>query len=185
MPNPHHRRWFIWAAILSLAIDQIAKVLAYGMLEEHVPVRVLGDFVRFIRTANPRGLFGMHYGPKFIYFVLPLIGIALVIYFAIRTRDRWLLTAYGMVMGGAIGNLIDRARLGSVIDFIDMGIGRVRWYTFNPADAFVIIGIIMLLGKELLWRKKKEPEQAAAPAETGESAKSSAPATPEAQSNSR
>ncbi|UCG43354.1 MAG: signal peptidase II [candidate division WOR-3 bacterium] len=180
MLNAHPRRWFVWAAILSLAIDQIAKVLAYGMLEEHVPVRVLGDFVRLIRTANPRGLFGMHYGPKFIYFVLPLIGIALVIYFAIRTRDRWLLTAYGIVMGGAIGNLIDRARLGSVIDFIDMGIGRVRWYTFNPADAFVVIGIVMLVGKELLWRKKKEPVQApAVAAESDEGAGSDAPSTPE------
>jgi signal peptidase II len=179
MPDSLHRRWFIWAAILSLAIDQIAKVLAYGMLEEHVPVRVLGDFVRFIRTANPRGLFGMHYGPRFIYFVLPLIGIALVVYFAVKTRDRWLLTAYGIVMGGALGNLIDRARLGSVIDFIDMGIGRVRWYTFNPADTFVIVGIIMLLGKELLWRKKKEPEVEVAPAGSSGSASSDAPATPE------
>ena len=180
MPKSHPRRWFIWSAIISLAIDQAAKILAYGMLEEHVPVRVLGDFVRFIRTANPRGLFGMNYGPKFVYFVLPLIGVALVIYFAIKSRDKWLLSAYGIILGGAIGNLVDRARLGSVIDFIDMGIGRTRWYTFNPAGAFVIVGIIMLLGKELLWRKKKEPEEAPVPAEAGaESQGEDAPAAPE------
>ncbi len=155
VPHPHPRRWFIWAAIMSLLIDQASKVLACSLLEEHVPVRVLGDFIRFIRTSNPHGLFGLNYGPKFIYFVLPLVGIALVIYFAFKTKDRWLLVAYGMVLGGAIGNLVDRARLSSVIDFVDMGIGRIRWYTFNPADAFLLSGIIMLLGRMLLWPKKK------------------------------
>ncbi len=155
------KRLFVWTAILSLFVDQVSKTLAYGMLEMHVPVNVIGEFVRFVRTGNVRGLFGMSYGPQWIYFVLPVIGMALVIWFALRAPDRWHLFAFGIILGGALGNLIDRIRVGHVIDFIDIGVGPTRWYTFNPADAFIICGVIMLLAREFLWRKK--PAQPAAP----------------------
>ncbi|OYD14692.1 signal peptidase II [candidate division WOR-3 bacterium JGI_Cruoil_03_51_56] len=148
------RRFFVWAAILSLFFDQVSKVMAYGLLHEHVPLRVLGNVLRFSLTSNPQGLFGLSFGPPIIYFLLPVLGIGLVVYFALRSPDCWLATAYGMILGGAIGNLVDRVRLGYVIDFIDIGIRRCRWYTFNLADAFVIIGILLLLGREIFARRK-------------------------------
>lgn len=146
------RRFFIWAAIISLFLDQVSKVLVYGAVSPHEPVKVLGNVLRFSLTTNNQGLFGMRYGPPFVYIILPILGIALVAYFAVKCRDRWLLVSYGLILGGAVGNLIDRLRLsGRVIDFIDIGIGGRRWYTFNLADTWVVVGIIMLLGKEFLF----------------------------------
>jgi signal peptidase II len=62
-----------------------------------------------------------------------------------------------MILGGGVGNnLLDRVRFGSVVDFIDMGIGSTRWYTYNLADAFAVAGVIMLLAHEFLgWGKIK------------------------------
>lgn len=157
------KRLFVWSAILSLFVDQVAKTLAYGMLDMHVPVNVIGEFVRFARTSNVRGLFGMSYGPQWIYFVLPVAGMALVVWFALRSPDRWHSVTYGIILGGALGNLIDRIRVGHVIDFIDIGIGPARWYTFNPADMFIICGVVMLLAREFLWRKKPADPAPAAP----------------------
>jgi signal peptidase II len=67
-------------------------------------------------------------------------------------------TAYGLVLGGALGNLIDRIRLGYVIDFIVVELPKLgfRWYTFNLADASLVVGVIMLLGYEFFGRKKAE-----------------------------
>jgi signal peptidase II len=53
--------------------------------------------------------------------------------------------AFGLLLGGALGNLIDRIRLGAVIDWADMGIGDLRWYTFNVADAAISLSIVTLL----------------------------------------
>ncbi len=118
----------------------------------HTSVKVLGNVLRFSLTMNEHGLFGIRYGPPFVYVILPFLGIALVVYFAVKCRDRWLHVSYGLILGGAVGNLIDRLRLGGrVIDFIDFGLGSWRWYTFNLADAWVVIGVIILLGREVLF----------------------------------
>jgi signal peptidase II len=118
---------------------------------------VLGDALRFSLTMNPRGLFGMSYGPIWMHYVLPILVVIVVIYLAWRSPDRWAAIALGLVLGGgASNNLIDRVRLGSVVDFIDMGIGNARWYTYNLADAFAVAGVIMILAYEFLgWGKAK------------------------------
>ncbi len=60
----------------------------------------------------------------------------------------------GAILGGAVGNTIDRLRIGKVTDFIDMGIGNARWPTYNLADAAIFIGIICIIVRELLIKKK-------------------------------
>jgi signal peptidase II len=117
---------------------------------------------------NKRGLFGMSYGPIWVHYALPLIGMCLVVYFALRSSSRWSSVAFGLILGGGLGNnLIDRVRLGSVIDFIDFGLGDWRWYTFNLADAFVVVGVIMLLGYEFLGPKQGTVAPSAADPEPG------------------
>jgi signal peptidase II len=120
--------------------------------------QVLGNALRFSLTENPHGLFGMSYGPHWMHYALPLLVVVVVIYLGLRTPDRWFGIALGLVLGGgASNNLIDRVRLGSVVDFIDMGIGSTRWYTYNLADALAVAGVIMILAHEFLgWGKVKQ-----------------------------
>ena len=148
------RRLFIWTAVVALLLDQASKLLAHSLLHPYVPYPVLGQMLRFVLVSNRRGLFGMSYGPIWVHYALPLIGMCLVVYFAWRSSSRWSSVAFGLILGGGLGNnLIDRVRLGSVIDFIDFGFGNWRWYTFNLADAFVVVGVIMLLGYEFFGPK--------------------------------
>ena len=163
------RRLFVLTAVTALVLDQASKLLVQELLTGHVSHRLVGDFMRLSPTLNDRGLFGMNYGPRFSYFILPLAGIGLVIYFALRNRSRLQALACGMTLAGAFGNLVDRVRVGSVIDFIDVGLPGWRWYTFNLADAFLVCGIILLLACELFMRGKPaaEPPSAVA-AEPGE-----------------
>jgi signal peptidase II len=66
-----------------------------------------------------------------------------------RARALVLVVGLSLVLGGALGNLLDRLRLGYVVDFIDAGIGSLRWYTFNVADAAISLGILLLLAASI------------------------------------
>jgi signal peptidase II len=157
------RRLFVWAAIIALFLDQVTKIMVYGMLEPGESTRLIGNVLRVVRASNDHGVFGINYGPRLLYFLLPLVGAVLVVWFAWRTRDRWSAAAFGIILGGALGNLVDRVRLGgNVIDFIDVGLRGWRWYTFNVADSCVVVGVIMLLGREFLFPAKPAPAPAAA-----------------------
>jgi len=151
------RFWFLVSAVIALALDQVSKWLVLRFETLHVSRQVLGDALRFSLTMNERGLFGMSYGPIWVHYALPVVVVGVVIYLGLRSPDRWFGIGLGMILGGGVGNnLIDRVRFGSVVDFIDMGIGSTRWYTYNLADAFAVAGVIMLLTHEFLgWGKAK------------------------------
>ncbi|MFO7638152.1 MAG: signal peptidase II [bacterium] len=159
------RRLFVWAAAIGLFLDQLTKLLVQGAYMAGPPgtwrtVRLIGEYLMISPTRNPDGLFSMNYGPRFMYFVLPLLGCALVTWFAWRSRYRLASLAYGMILAGALGNLVDRARLGWVLDFIDFRLPslRFRWFIFNLADAFIVVGIIGLLAWEFFGKRTaKEP----------------------------
>jgi signal peptidase II len=152
------RFWFIVSAVLALALDQVSKLLILQHEVLHVSRQVLGDVLRFSLTMNQRGLFGMSYGPLWMHYVLPALVVVIVIFLGLRSPDRWFGIGLGLILGGGVGNnLIDRVRFGSVVDFIDMGFGNTRWYTYNLADAFAVAGVIMLLAHEFLgWGKAKQ-----------------------------
>jgi signal peptidase II len=80
---------------------------------------------------------------------IAVIGL-IVLYHARVGRSLYLSIALGLLLGGALGNMTDRLRLGYVVDFVDMGIGDFRWYTFNVADAAISTSIVMLIGAALI-----------------------------------
>ncbi len=112
------------------------------------PTPVLGDYVRIAKGYNNGAIFSLFGQTASFFAVASLVAIAAILWYEV-TRGRrasWLLTlALGLLMGGAIGNEIDRIRLGYVIDWVDMGVGTWRWYTFNVADAAISVSIVVLL----------------------------------------
>jgi len=85
-----------------------------------------------------------------------LIGIAVFLWMN-REKAKWDIIALGMVLGGAMGNIVDRARLGYVADFADLHVGEFRpFLIFNLADACISIGVVILLARALLIREKKD-----------------------------
>ncbi len=150
-----------------VALDQYTKHLAVAHLAPHSPREVLGEAVRFTLTYNPGAAFGMHFGDasRVVFTVLTfvILGFLVRLYRQLPAAEGALRLAIAAVMGGAIGNLIDRFRspLG-VVDFIDVGVGDVRFWTFNVADSAVSVGAVLLV--LLLWRYEGRvaAEQAAA-----------------------
>uniref|UniRef100_A0A7C6A999 Lipoprotein signal peptidase n=1 Tax=candidate division WOR-3 bacterium TaxID=2052148 RepID=A0A7C6A999_UNCW3 len=152
-------RLFILVSALALFFDQLTKYLVQSVLNPYQIQPLIGDFLRISLIYNPGGIFGIRIFSDASYYLMPLIGIAIVIFFAIRGKSFFYLVAYALILGGALGNLFDRIRMGKVIDFIDIGIKNLRWYTFNLADAYIVVGIIMLLAVEI-FRSKPKSESA-------------------------
>ncbi len=141
------RRWLVFfgLAVVVLLADQAAKAWLVATVPPGGAIEVVGDWLRLIYGRNDGGLFGLFGGSAELLATLSLVVIGLIVVYHARSRPSTLLSiALGLLLGGALGNLIDRIRLGYVIDFVDAGIGSLRFYTFNVADG-AISGAILLL----------------------------------------
>jgi signal peptidase II len=143
-------RLFWGAAITVVILDVITKQLAETFLfPPHEPHRVIGNVVRFTLAWNPGAAFSMSLGSgsRYIFGAFAVIALYVLwkLYRESKPAERLKPLALGLAWGGAAGNLIDRIRspLG-VVDFIDIGIGDVRFWTFNVADSAVSIGAVSL-----------------------------------------
>ena len=156
MSNGVDRRWYWTAAVSVVILDVITKLLAEGMLLRSAGIRIVGDWFQLRLVYNPGAAFGLHVGPysRWVFFVIALVAVV-VLYRMSRTAapgDWFRQLALGLVTGGAAGNLVDRIRspLG-VVDFLDVGVGAMRWPTFNVADIAVSLGAVALAIS--LWRE--------------------------------
>jgi signal peptidase II len=136
---------------------------------------VVGDLLRFTYVRNPGVAFGLFADRGGSLGWLSVIALVAVLWLAVRTPSKaWPRTvALGLILGGALGNLYDRLRWGSVVDFIDVGIGSHRFWTFNVADSAITVGVIVWAA-HLLWGRADERdahEIATAPGEPSAAAK--------------
>ena len=154
-------------AAVALAIgaaDQAAKAWAVRALPQEPPLEVIPGLFRLVLVRNRGALFGMFQGLgeplRMLFFVaLPAVVIAALCWLAWRTPpvERRAHVAYALLLGGALGNLIDRLRLGHVIDFLDFYVtgpsgGAYHWPAFNLADACICAGIALLALES--WRPR-------------------------------
>lgn len=139
-----------WPLLLGLLLtDCGTKRIAEESLQLHRPTEVIGEVVRFTLAYNPGAAFGINVGPasRVVFIVLTLVALVALLgmYRATPSGHRIQLAALALISGGALGNLLDRIRgSGGVVDFIDIGLGGTRFWTFNVADAGITIGAILL-----------------------------------------
>ena len=133
-----------------LGVDQLTKAWLTSFLAPGESVRVVGDLVRLVHGENAGGLFGLLQGQALPFALVSLVVVALIVAYHARSgRNPYVSVTLGLLLGGALGNLLDRLRLGYVVDFVDLGIGSVRWYTFNVADAAISVAIVLLLAASI------------------------------------
>jgi signal peptidase II len=162
-------RTLFWGTLASVvAADAATKAVAVANLASvRNEVPVFGDWFRWRLVYNPGAAFGLHAGPysRVIFTVLTLVALGILwrVYQTTRPGDRGRVLAVALVTGGAVGNLLDRLRsvLG-VVDFIDIGLGDVRWPTFNVADIAVTSGALLLAW--VLWSEEEPAAADARPA---------------------
>jgi signal peptidase II len=150
--------------VVIVILDQASKLLIQHTIEPGTSIRVLGDWVLFTHQLNPAGAMSIRLGPPFFYLVVTAIVSTVLIHTVVgRNLPATTRCALVLVLAGAVGNMIDRIRIGAVIDFVDVeffdfalpainwgpisvpGDTMTRWPVFNVADASVTIGILLLV----------------------------------------
>jgi signal peptidase II len=149
-------------AALALLADQatkaaIAEAMAVG---ERMPV--IGDLVVLWHVRNEGAAFSLFQGGQVFFLVVTVLAFGMLIYFqrAFRGRGLALYVVLGLILGGTLGNLLDRVRFGYVTDFISVGIGDLRWPTWNVADASIVVGILALVVYLMLLDPRRGEAQA-------------------------
>lgn len=164
-PSQTRRRWALFLGLAGgvVLLDQLSKVWVDSSFElasrsipagePGGPTELIGDLVRIAKTYNDGAIFGFLDTSAMLMAVLTLFVIVGITWYEWRHAARLgpLVTiGLALLMGGALGNLIDRLAHGHVVDFVDVGIGGARWYAWNLADAAVFLGIVALVAAALL-----------------------------------
>ncbi len=149
---------FLGLAGTILVLDQLTKSWLVSFLQPGQSVAVVGDYVRLVHSQNNGGLFGLFRGQALVFGLVSIVVVALIVVYHGRAGGgRYLSITLGLLLGGALGNLVDRLRLGYVVDFVDAGIGDVRWYTFNVADAGISFSLLLLLAASIWPQVARRP----------------------------
>ena len=158
---------YISLAAAVILLDLWTKALVLARIDLHESIPVIPDFFQLVHVRNTGAAFGIgaNASSKLVPLLLNVGAIAVfcvVVVYALRSAvtDRLLQTGLHLILGGAIGNLIDRFRFGYVVDFLDVYVGRHHWPAFNVADSAICIGIALLF----LDMRKKPEESAVAEA---------------------
>jgi signal peptidase II len=147
-------------AVVVVVLDQLSKAAVLWFFAE----RVAGDrvtvtsFFNLVLTYNRGISFGLFNGGTgfnaLVFSFAAAVIVAVLIYWLSRAGSLFLATAIGLIIGGAVGNVIDRMRLGEVVDFLDFHIGSLHWPAFNLADSAICIGVAAMLLDSVLLRRE-------------------------------
>jgi len=133
---------------LVIALDQITKYLALTYINPYDSIGIF-PFLHLVLVTNKGAAFGMFKSVGSGFFIAASIAaILFVIFLLIKGKENYL--GLSLILGGAIGNLIDRLLYGRVVDFIDLSIGKYHWPAFNVADSSLTIGVALILLTHLL-----------------------------------
>ncbi len=158
---------FLLITPLVVLLDQFTKYLVNSHLAPYASVTLVENFIHLSHVRNPGGAFGVlsWVHPNFFVVIAGLaIGVVFIFFWSLGRGQRLPATALSLILGGAVGNLADRVRLGSVVDFIDVHWHSLRWPAFNVADAAITVGVFLLVIELLTTESHKRQDL------TGESA---------------
>jgi signal peptidase II len=133
-------------AALVFVIDRATK----AWVSENIPLGtarpVVGDYVRIVHAQNTGAAFGLLPERTTLLSVLSVVAVLAIVYYyrQIASNSSLVSATLGMQLGGAFGNLLDRVTQGYVVDFVDVGVGDVRFWAFNVADSSIVVGIILV-----------------------------------------
>ena len=141
---------WLWLAILTLALDQITKLAVMARLAPYQDVISLTGFFNLVLVHNTGAAFSLFADQpgwqRVFFMVVGLVASVLMIFLLRKTRGRPLFSlSLALILGGALGNVIDRALYGHVIDFLDFHLAGWHWPAFNVADSGITVGAVLLV----------------------------------------
>jgi signal peptidase II len=164
--GPRRTAWLLSVAAVVVIADVLSKVAIVATLHEGQVVHVIGDALRFTLTRNSGAAFGVGAGATIVFTAVAVVVVAVILRTARRLRSRGWASSFGLLLGGALGNLIDRVvrhpapLRGHVVDWIELP----HWPVFNLADSAIVVGgivavLLSLLGHDLDGSRRTDSDR--------------------------
>ncbi|MCD4795866.1 MAG: signal peptidase II [Candidatus Cloacimonetes bacterium] len=151
---------YFWIPLAVIILDQISKILVRNYIAVGDVIKITRKFIWITCVQNTGAAFSFSFGNaiinKIIFISITIVAIILIIYFIKKSNSRLEIISFALILGGAVGNLIDRIVIGSVTDFIWCDFPDFlmkRWPVFNIADSSIVIAICLMIGYTLFYRK--------------------------------
>ncbi len=176
-------KFFLIAVVPMTVLDQVTKILVRAYLPLNDRVSLIPNFLGLWHRDNPGAAFGFLRDFEYriaLFAVITVVACVAIVFFlrTVPARERWLPTALGLIMSGAVGNLIDRLWRHKVTDFVDVyvgwegglrsflveHVGTYRYNTFNVADAAIVVGVAMFIIFTIFLEKRRPKTEAEAKA---------------------
>lgn len=143
-------------AISVIVLDQVTKYFTDRLIDPIRPIKLL-PVLQLVNVKNKGAAFGMLAGMGNVFFIaISVVAIGFIVYMIVKSQESWF--TLSLILGGAIGNLIDRIIYGYVRDFIDVFVSTYHWPAFNVADSALTIGLIILLLGMFTSHKSASPD---------------------------
>lgn len=148
----------LWVLIIIaiVGLDQVTKLLVIKNIGYGEMIPVIKDFFFLTYHENTGAAWGIFPGGRYFFIVLTAIISIAMAYYLFKTDNKYYKVSLSLILGGAIGNLLDRIIKGRVVDFLDFHFGTYNFPTFNVADSFVVIGTFLLAYYILFVYKEQE-----------------------------
>lgn len=148
----------LWGIIIVLivALDQISKYVVVKNINFGDAITIIDKFFYLTYWENKGAAWGIFQNGRYFFIAMTTVVSVIMAYILYKAENKLLKASISMILGGAIGNLIDRILRGSVVDFLDFHFGTYHFPTFNVADSFVVVGTFLLAYYLIFIYKEKE-----------------------------
>ena len=147
MKKGDYMKKLIPVSLICLVIDQVIKIIISCNMKIADSINIITNFFRITYLQNTGAAWSILSGNKIVLILITLIALFLIYYFLLKNKNlkniEYIL--YGVLIGGILGNLIDRVRFGYVIDYLDFNFGNYRYPVFNFADICIVVSIVIMV----------------------------------------
>ncbi|MFX3636294.1 MAG: signal peptidase II [Candidatus Pristimantibacillus sp.] len=153
------RFYYYWIALLVFVVDFITKKIIATQLELTETISVIGNFFLITSHRNRGAAFGILQEQRLFFIIVTVVIVAAIIWYiqvSRKSAKAWLMVGLGLVLGGAVGNFLDRALYGEVVDFLMFNFGSYGFPIFNVADSAICCGVALILIDTLLAAKDEK-----------------------------
>ncbi len=153
------RIYYYWIALFVFVLDYVTKKIIATQMNIGDQISVISNFFLITSHRNRGAAFGILQEQRLFFIIITIvivIGIIWYIQAMRKTAKPWLLIGLGLVLGGALGNFLDRARYGEVVDFLQFNFGSYQFPIFNVADSAIVCGVALILIDTLLSAKDEK-----------------------------
>jgi len=165
---------YSWVSLIVIILDQASKYIVRASLELRDIIEITPKFIWLTYVQNTGAAFSFSFGNpllnRILFIIISIIAIIVIVYLSAKSKNKLEIFSFALILGGAIGNLVDRILLGSVTDFIwcdfpDVIMHRwpyvimTRWPVFNIADSSIVIAIVLMIASTLFQREKIEEKK--------------------------